>query len=93
MLPIGQHNKDITQFVDKVKNALGINAPLTPVESKADHHGKREGQTHSPRRLIKQVALESPPNQSNFENSMQFYKALKMDNQSIVRDNKKISFI
>lgn len=85
-MPIGQHNKDITQFVDKVKNALGINAPLTSVDSKSDH-GKREGQTHSPRRLIKQVALESPPNQSNFENSIQFYKALKMDNQSIFRDN------
>lgn len=86
LLPIGQHNKDIYQFVDKVKHALGLNNQVQKIENikNEQNSGKKEEPHlhHSPRRLIKQVALESPPNQSDFEGTIQFYKTLKLDNQS-----------
>lgn len=44
-----------------------------------DHH---QSTSYSPRRLIKQVALESPPNQSDYDSGTGFYKGLKLDNQS-----------
>lgn len=86
LLPIGQHSKDISQFVDKVRQALGINMQLQKTDNNKTEpiQGNRETshQTHSPRKLIKQVALESPPNQTDYEGAVQFYKTLKLDNQS-----------
>lgn len=94
LLPIGQHNKDISQFVDKVKQALGLNIhqnenqKLEIGKSISDQVKKEDRQhqssPHSPRKLIKQVALESPPPNQIGENgnSMILFKSLKMDNQS-----------
>lgn len=87
LLPIGQHNKDISQFVDKVKQALGLNMQIQKVEipktndqrKKDDHH---QSSSYSPRKLIKQVALESPPHQSGDYDTTTLYKGLRMDNQS-----------
>lgn len=86
LLPIGQHNKDISQFVDKVKQALGLNMQIQKVEvprpndqlKKDDHH---QSSSYSPRKLIKQVALESPPHQSDYD-STTLYRGLRMENQS-----------
>lgn len=89
LLPIGQHTKDISQLVDKVRQALGINAQLVKADNKkVDKHVCSEqpqptsSQYHSPRRLIKQVALESPPNQFEPEENGHFFKTIKMENQS-----------
>ncbi|XP_044257463.1 protein unc-79 homolog isoform X1 [Tribolium madens] len=85
LLPIGQHTKDISQLVDKVRQALGINAQLSKPENKKPdkiYNTKEEPvQSHSPRRLIKQVALESPPNQGDFDDNGHFFKTIKSDNQ------------
>uniref|UniRef100_A0AAR5PWG4 Protein unc-79 homolog n=1 Tax=Dendroctonus ponderosae TaxID=77166 RepID=A0AAR5PWG4_DENPD len=90
LLPIGQHTKDISQLVEKVKQVLNINSKLT---RKSDFREKKQeqpstSQTHSPRKLIKQVALESPPNLYESDdngNSFEHYlKSLKLDN---TRDN------
>lgn len=83
LLPIGQHNKDISQFVDKVRQALGINNQV-PNDNVDQGFFKKEEthQSHSPRRLIKQVALESPPNQQDTDTSLLLYKAMKIDNHS-----------
>lgn len=88
LLPIGQHSKDISQLVEKVKQVLNINSKVT---RKSDFREKRQeqpstSQTHSPRKLIKQVALESPPNLYESDdngNSFEHYlKSLKLDNTS-----------
>ncbi|ERL94236.1 hypothetical protein D910_11517, partial [Dendroctonus ponderosae] len=88
LLPIGQHTKDISQLVEKVKQVLNINSKLT---RKSDFREKKQeqpstSQTHSPRKLIKQVALESPPNLYESDdngNSFEHYlKSLKLDNTS-----------
>lgn len=44
-----------------------------------------QSSSYSPRRLIKQVALESPPNQNEYDNNTIYNnnKCLKMDNQSM----------
>lgn len=65
LLPIGQHNKDITHLVDKVRQALGINSASSKVIGNQKKVAQAKEVTHSPspRRLIKQVALESPPHQ------------------------------
>ncbi|RZB38818.1 unc-79 -like [Asbolus verrucosus] len=85
LLPIGQHTKDISQLVDKVRQALGINAQLSKFENKKPekiYNTKEESvQSHSPRRLIKQVALESPPNQGDIDDNGHFFKTIKVDNQ------------
>jgi hypothetical protein len=63
-------------LVDKVRQALGINAQLNkPENKKAEkvYNTKEETvQSHSPRRLIKQVALESPPNQGDIDDNGHF---------------------
>lgn len=89
LLPIGQHTKDISQLVDKVRQALGINAQLTKTDNKkidkyvsSKQLQPTSSQYHSPRRLIKQVALESPPNQFEPEENEHFFKTIKMENQS-----------
>lgn len=91
LLPIGQHTKDISQLVDKVRQALGINAQLSTKSDnkKIDkyHHIRGEqpqqSHSHSPRKLIKQVALESPPNQLDAEDANQIFKTIKADNPSM----------
>lgn len=97
LLPIGQHNKDIYQFVDKVKHALGLNNQVQKMENikNEQNNGRKEDAhiTHSPRRLIKQVALESPPNQADFDGAIQFYKTLKLDNQSTFPTKTKTIFV
>lgn len=99
LLPIGQHNKDISQFVDKVKQALGLNMHIYKMDDgKAFDQIKRDDHehhlSHSPRKLIKQVALESPPNQGEYyENSMTVCKSLKIDNNQSKRWNCPLSLI
>lgn len=86
-MPIGQHNKDISQLIDKVRQALGINTQIPKVienqkKQEICGHTKEEvPQTHSPRRLIKQVALESPPNQGELESNV-LCKDVNLDNKS-----------
>lgn len=92
LLPIGQHNKDISQLVDKVRQALGINAELVKMDNRKIEKSQNNwrdqqfqatsSQYHSPRKLIKQVALESPPNHSDLEENGINFKAMKVDNQS-----------
>lgn len=73
LLPIGQHGKEgITALVDKVREALTIpdlshlkQESLDKSDSSAKEDGIPSSRTNSPRRLIKQVALDSPPNQSD----------------------------
>ncbi|CAH1121158.1 unnamed protein product [Ceutorhynchus assimilis] len=65
LLPIGQHTKDISHLVEKVKQALNINSKIskkTEIQENNIFEQPSTSQTHSPRKLIKQVALESPPN-------------------------------
>ncbi|KAJ8981492.1 hypothetical protein NQ317_007018 [Molorchus minor] len=89
LLPIGQHTKDISQLVDKVRLALGINAQLAKAENKKsetfvvqqEQPQPTSSQYHSPRKLIKQVALESPPHQFDAEDNGYFFRPLKADNQ------------
>lgn len=92
LLPIGQHNKDISQLVDKVRQALGINAESMKMDNKKAEKSQNNwrdrqlqatsSQYHSPRKLIKQVALESPPNHSDLEDNGNNFKSVKIDNQS-----------
>lgn len=93
-MPIGQHTKDISHLVDKVRQALGINAQVARPDNKKyekqfpqqeQHvvHQSTSSQYHSPRKLIKQVALESPPNHFDVEDLGQMYKTIKIDNQSL----------
>ncbi|XP_065166264.1 protein unc-79 homolog isoform X3 [Atheta coriaria] len=82
LLPIGQHNKDINQLVDKVRQALGIPTP-TPAakyDRSAGNSKESTSATHSPRRLIKQVALESPPNTMDPDESV--FTNVFIDNKS-----------
>ncbi|XP_017778696.1 PREDICTED: protein unc-79 homolog [Nicrophorus vespilloides] len=84
LLPIGQHNKDIAQLVDKVRQALGITIqPNTKLDCKKndikEHVQIHQIHSHSPRRLIKQVALESPPNPIDIEDSV--FKISNPDNK------------
>lgn len=73
LLPIGQHGKDgITALVEKVREALTIpdlshlkQESFDKSDSSAKDDGIPSSRTNSPRRLIKQVALDSPPNQSD----------------------------
>lgn len=73
LLPIGQHGKEgITALVDKVREALTIpdishlkQESLDKSDSSTRDDGIPSSRTNSPRRLIKQVALDSPPNQSD----------------------------
>lgn len=86
LLPIGQHNKDISQLVDKVRQALGINAQVQQPtkERRSENKGAREElhHSHSPRKLIKQVALESPPNQNEMEDHSDLCRCLNTDLKS-----------
>ncbi|XP_066259891.1 protein unc-79 homolog [Euwallacea similis] len=88
LLPIGQHTKDITQLVEKVRQVLNLNNKMmknvNPQEKKPEIPGT--SQMHSPRKLIKQVALESPPNLYDSDdngNGLESYlKSLKIDGQT-----------
>ncbi|XP_045481676.1 protein unc-79 homolog isoform X1 [Harmonia axyridis] len=88
LLPIGQHTKDISQLVEKVRQALDLN-PILPqkIDNKLDSTSKKQSAldhgfiSHSPRRLIKQVALESPPNQMDHEDLNRLYKSNRLDQQ------------
>lgn len=88
LLPIGQHNKDISQLVDKVRQALGLNnQPPKVIENQKNEHPTNGTMqvtigTPSPRRLIKQVALESPPNQTEPEENLTLCKSVNADNKS-----------
>ncbi|KAF7267135.1 hypothetical protein GWI33_019628 [Rhynchophorus ferrugineus] len=89
LLPIGSHTKDISQLVEKVKQALNINAQLGKTQKKIDYSDKKiepsTSQTHSPRKLIKQVALESPPNlyesDDNGNGIDNYLKSIKVESQ------------
>nr|XP_023011875.1 protein unc-79 homolog isoform X2 [Leptinotarsa decemlineata] len=89
LLPIGHHTKDISQLVDKVRQALGISNQLAKSDNKKQdkfhsHHQEypqpTSSHSHSPRKLTKQVALESPPNPMDFDDSGH-WKTIKIDNQ------------
>lgn len=83
LLPIGQQNKDVSQLIDKVKLALGINNETSKsIEVQKRREGDEAPIVHSPRRLIKQVALESPPNQGDLENNI--CKDFNLDNKSML---------
>lgn len=74
--------------MDKVKQALGLNMHVYKMEDgKGVEQIKRDDHSsHSPRKLIKQVALESPPNQAEYyDNSMSVCKSLKIDNNQSKR--------
>lgn len=95
LLPIGQHSKDVTQLIDKVRQALGIDVQIPKVienQKKQELFGLKQdrSQSHSPRRLIKQVALESPPNQGELENTI-LCKDLNLDSQSNSKDQLKLN--
>uniref|UniRef100_U5ELY1 Uncharacterized protein n=1 Tax=Corethrella appendiculata TaxID=1370023 RepID=U5ELY1_9DIPT len=72
LLPIGQHGKEgISALVDKVREALAI-PNFNDLEQHSFDKSDNVGEepllnicASSPRKLIKQVALESPPNQIN----------------------------
>ncbi|CAG9828550.1 unnamed protein product [Diabrotica balteata] len=89
LLPIGQH--PTPQLMEKLKQALGVTSQQIKSESikkeklqghsQEQHHPQpTSSHSHSPRKLTKQVALESP-NNSEFEDNGHF-KSLKMENQS-----------
>lgn len=86
LLPIGHHTKDISQLVDKVRQALGINAQVQSSKEnrRTESNGAKEEMYHSPRRLIKQVALESPPNQIDLEEHVDLCRCLNSENKSTV---------
>lgn len=77
MLPIGQLGKDgMTALVDKVREALSITDIGHPKRESSDKTGvtgvhkdgsSQHSRATSPRRLIKQVALESPPTNASDE--------------------------
>ncbi|XP_072402043.1 protein unc-79 homolog isoform X3 [Diabrotica undecimpunctata] len=88
LLPIGQH--PTPQLMEKLKQALGVTSQQIKSESikkeklqghsQEQHHPQpTSSHSHSPRKLTKQVALESP-NNSEFEDNGHF-KSLKMENQ------------
>ncbi|CAH2007924.1 unnamed protein product [Acanthoscelides obtectus] len=88
LLPIGQHSKDVSHLVDKVRHALGICETRKDNGNGAEKEERSYSQDqpvptsstyHSPRKLIKQVALESPPYQSEAEENGRTYKCAKMD--------------
>ncbi|KAK9889170.1 hypothetical protein WA026_004451 [Henosepilachna vigintioctopunctata] len=86
LLPIGQHTKDISHFVEKVRQALDLNPNSVRADSKNESSSKKQKDqehifiTHSPRRLIKQVALESPPNQLDQNDIGRLCKTNRLDN-------------
>lgn len=96
LLPIGQHTKDISQLVEKVKQALNINSKIIKrAESQTKNQEQPStSQTHSPRKLIKQVALESPPNlyesDDNGSGLDNYLKSIKVESQSTRFQLKKI---
>lgn len=57
-----------------------MNPPTTKQDNKKIDKPKYEHQCHSPRRLIKQVALESPPNNLDMDDN--FFRTIKPENQS-----------
>ncbi|KAF5283433.1 hypothetical protein FQA39_LY04809 [Lamprigera yunnana] len=85
LLPIGHHSKEVSQIINKVQQALGIITIPSKTHNKRNHgyFGSKEDitpQSHSPRRLIKQVALESPPHQTDQEISS-IYKDVNLENK------------
>ncbi|XP_057672302.1 protein unc-79 homolog isoform X3 [Diorhabda carinulata] len=85
LLPIGQH--PTPQLMEKLKQALGINTQIIKLDGnkKSDklpesHTQGTSSHSHSPRKLTKQVALESPPTQSEFDENGHF-KSIKIENQ------------
>lgn len=81
LLPIGNYSKDVSKLVDKVKQTLGLKAQLSKILGSKKTNNSREYQpTQSPRRLIKQVALESPT-QMDFDDAFSF-KTANIDNKS-----------
>ncbi|XP_056646981.1 protein unc-79 homolog isoform X3 [Diorhabda sublineata] len=85
LLPIGQH--PTPQLMEKLKQALGINTQIIKLDGnkKSDklpesHTQGTSSHSHSPRKLTKQVALESPPTQSEFDENGHF-KSMKIENQ------------
>ncbi|KAL1492637.1 hypothetical protein ABEB36_010867 [Hypothenemus hampei] len=95
LLPIGQHSKDISQLVEKVKQALNLNSKgikqTESQEKEADQPST--SQTHSPRKLIKQVALESPPNLYELEDNIleNYSKTVKIEhNREPIANHRRI---
>lgn len=85
LLPIGSHGKDINQLVDKVKHALGLNNLPPKLNDKSENEPTWKDSvigSPSPRRLIKQVALESPPNQPDEDNNTIVCRNVNVDNKS-----------
>lgn len=83
LLPIGSNSKDVCQLVDKIKQALGLNAqPPKLLENKKPEGFENKIGTPSPRRLIKQVALESPPNPGDLEDGTVACRNANADNKS-----------
>ncbi|XP_050313784.1 protein unc-79 homolog isoform X3 [Anthonomus grandis grandis] len=86
LLPIGQNTKDITNLVEKVKQALNINSKIVKKLETPEKIVEQPStsQTQSPRKLIKQVALESPPNmyepEVNGFGLENYIKTIKVDN-------------
>lgn len=85
LLPIGQH--PTPQLMEKLKQALGINTQLAKLDGNEKteklpepHTQGTSSHSHSPRKLTKQVALESPPTKSEFDENGHF-KSIKVDNQ------------
>lgn len=85
LLPIGQTNKDVSQLVEKVRLALGLNTqPAKVLENRKNKQNTTREfiGSPSPRRLIKQVALESPPNQGDLEDHLVLFRNANIENKS-----------
>ena len=84
LLPIGQHNKEITQLINKVKQALGID--IQTIKEANDTILRSNGNNgqimQSPRRLIKQVALESPT--QNDSDDTLLFKSVNLENKGML---------
>lgn len=94
LLPIGQPqpppsvpNKEMIQLVDKVTKALGLPMQVPKViENRMNDSNNftRHDVTGipSPRRLTKQVALESPPNHQENEDNVMLCRSYNIENKS-----------
>jgi protein unc-79 len=95
LLPIGSHGKEgMTALVDKVREVLDI-PDISHLKHSANHDRSDHSngdvtpttRANSPRKLIKQVALESPPNNAN-QNDDPHNTILKSISSSAVKNDK-----
>lgn len=93
LLPIGSHGKDgISTLVDRVREALSIpdisHLKQDSLESPREEGiSVRDSRSNSPRRLTKQVALESPPMSEEVSSLAKKAQGLKIDKMSNAKED------